>query len=116
MQHGAIYRTNMFAPEAGIKYAFIGVTRWADNGVMMGCSKSLEGPYEIFKIAAATGIDHPDNYMYCVYPHPWAFKEEDGVMMVTWSEHWPGGVVAAKLIFEMGEAASFSLSPPASST
>lgn len=92
----------MFAPETGVKYVFIGVNRWADSGIMMGCSKSLEGPFEMFKVAEATGIDHKDNYMYCIYPHPWAFKEVDGELMVTWSEHWPGGVVAAKLTFQMG--------------
>lgn len=95
----------MFAPELGLKYVFIGVNSYGDSKINMGCSRSLEGPYEMFQIADATGIDQ-DGYMYCIYPHPWAFREEDGELMVSWSEHWPGGVIAAKLKFQQGEEAS----------
>ncbi|KAI9672372.1 MAG: hypothetical protein M1817_003394 [Caeruleum heppii] len=105
MQQGAIYRTKLFHWKLGYTHAFIGVNRFGDSKVMMGLATRLEGPYEMFPIADATGINERGGYMYCMYPHPWAFKEEDGELMVTWSEHWPGGVIGAKLKFDMGEAA-----------
>ena len=110
LQHGAIYPTKLFAPEHNINYVFIGVSSFADSCIIMGCAETLEGPYETFTIAKASGING-DGYMYCIYPHPWAFKEEDGELMVTWSEKWPGGVVAAKLKFKQCKAASTIPSP-----
>ena len=103
MQQGAFYRTNLFHPGLGIKYIFVGVSNKGDSVINMGCSKTLEGPYELFEVAHAEGVTQ-GGYMYCIYPHPWAFNEEEGQLMVTWSEPWPGGVVAAKLEFAQGEA------------
>ena len=71
---------------------------------MVGAATTLEGPWELFPVYTARPLDDGDeySYMYCIYPHDWAFDEEYGMLMVTWSEHWPGGVVAAKLTFKMG--------------
>ena len=102
-QHGGIFRSNLFAPDSGIRYVFIGVSADGDSKINMGCSKTLEGPFEMFKIADARGLTQ-DGYTYCIYPHPWACREEDGDVLVTWSEAWPGGVVASRLRFQMGEA------------
>ena len=67
----------------------------------MGWANSPQGPWKFTHIADAADIGGPEGYKYAMYPHPWAFEESDGELMVTWSEHWPGGVVAAKLTFEM---------------
>lgn len=35
---------------------------------------------------------------YCMFAHPWAFSEEDGELMISWSEgSMAGKVVAAKV-------------------
>ncbi|KAI9765870.1 MAG: hypothetical protein M1835_007308 [Candelina submexicana] len=103
MQHGAIYKSRLFGPGQGTNYIFIGVNSWADSCVMMGVAAQREGPFEFTNLFEAQGIDQKEGYKYCIYPHPWAFKEEEGELMVTWSESWPGGVVAAKVKFEMSE-------------
>ena len=104
MQQGQVVHTNLFGPER--PFTFIGCTRFADSQITMGFSSTLEGPFTFFKLGKATGIEQPQGFMYCMYPHPWAIennRESRGNLLVTWSEHWPGGVVAAKLKFESGK-------------
>ncbi|KAI9717897.1 MAG: hypothetical protein M1812_004424 [Candelaria pacifica] len=101
MQHGAIYKSGLFGPGKGTNYVFIGINSWADSQVVIGVAAQREGPFEFKKLFEAEGIEQKEGYKYCIYPHPWAFDEEKGELMVTWSEHWPGGVVAAKVKFEM---------------
>ena len=60
-------------------------------------------------VCTGRGIDVPDKYIYCVYPHPWVFGDNNGELFVTWSEQWPGGVIGAKIKFEMSK--SFSIFP-----
>ena len=100
VQHGAIIKSSLFGKDR--PWVFIGCSRWLDSKIMIGASAHLEGPWELIPLCQASGIDYPDTVMYCMYPHQWAFAEEDGELMVTWSEQWPGGVVAAKLKFEQG--------------
>ena len=103
LQHGAIYKSRLFAPGQGTDYVFVGVSSGGDSQVLMGVAAQREGPFQFTKLFEAEGIEHKEGYKYCIYPHPWAFDEEKGELMVTWSEHWPGGVVAAKVKFEMSE-------------
>ncbi|KAA6416020.1 MAG: hypothetical protein FRX48_00739 [Lasallia pustulata] len=101
VQHGAIIKSSLFGKDR--PWVFIGCTKWLDSMVMIGAAASLEGPWELIPLFKATGIDYPQLKMYCMYPHQWAFAEEDGELMVTWSEEWPGNVVAAKLKFQQGD-------------
>jgi hypothetical protein len=102
-QQGAIYPTKLFRPHLGLDYLFLGVRNTADSCVMMSVAQHLEGPWlDWHELFVAPGIDCNEGFKYCMYPHPWAFKEKDGELMVTWCEHWPGGVVAGKVKFEMG--------------
>ena len=101
-QHGAIFKSALFSAER--PWVFVGCTKWADSRVMLGAGTSLEGPWEPIPLMAAVGVDYPQEYMYCMYPHAWALREEEGELMVSWSEHWPGGVVAAKVRLAMGNS------------
>ncbi|KAL8997297.1 MAG: hypothetical protein Q9169_003389 [Polycauliona sp. 2 TL-2023] len=95
-QHGQFFQSDLFGPHL---WLFIGCTRWADNQVMIGLATQLEGPWDIHPILLTTGIKDPVNYRYCVYPHPWATKTTQGKLLVTWCDHWPGAVIAAKIRF-----------------
>ena len=100
VQHGAIIKSTLFGPER--PWVFVGCSRDIDSKVMVGASAQIEGPWELTAVCDAVGIDHCEGNMYCMYPHQWASDEANGELLVTWSEHWPGGVVAAKLRFEGG--------------
>lgn len=98
LQHGCIFRSKLFGAQR--PWVFVGCNKWADNHILIGASAALEGPWELTATCKAEGIDipiGPDSYMYCMYAHPWASDEEKAQLMVTWSEKWPGGVVAARL-------------------
>lgn len=97
IQQSAWFRSNLFGE--GRQYVMTGVSRFGDSKIRIGTSPTLVGPWDIREVGLAKGINHPNNYMYCIYPHVWAFP--GGLsLMVTWSEHWPGGVIAAKLTFK----------------
>ncbi|KAI9839776.1 MAG: hypothetical protein M1837_002015 [Sclerophora amabilis] len=116
MQHGAFWRSKLFCPGQGRDYVFVGVNSFGDSKVLMATAAQIEGPWEMTELCMAQPINHPSSFLYCVFPHPWAFKEEDGELMVTWSEQCPGGVVAAKLKFEMGPTTRYMKYPTESLT
>jgi len=95
MQAGMVFRSELFGSSR--PFVFVGNNGWADSKVVIGASASLEGPWETQTVYLAEGINFKETTMYCMYPHLWASKIEEGELMVTWSEQWPGGVVAAKL-------------------
>lgn len=95
MQAGMVFHSKLFG--SAKPFVFVGNNGWGDSKVVMGASASLEGPWETMTVCQATGLNYKETRMYCMYPHFWASKIEEGELMVTWSEQWPGGVVAAKL-------------------
>ena len=99
MQSGAVFKSCLFGDR--LPYVFVGCTGLGNNQLMLGASAHLEGPFDLHAIVQATGIDNPDSIMYCMYPHPWAFDERKGELLVTWSEQWPGGVAGAKISLVM---------------
>jgi hypothetical protein len=104
VQHGAMYRSKLFEPNKGRDWVFVGCSRFGDSKVLMGVSANLEGPYTTVELMSAFSIIHmpEDSLRYCMYPHPWAFREEEGELMITWSEgSMNGGVVAVKVQFAM---------------
>lgn len=100
MYQGGIVRSELFGKDK--QWVLIGNNKWVDNKIQVGASMNLEGPWQITPVAEAKGIEHGNNGgMYCMYPHAWALEQDKRAeLMVTWSEYWPGGVVAAKLIFD----------------
>ena len=98
MQQGAIVRSKLFGDDK--PFVFVGTSKWADSQVFMGASAKLEGPWTLEPVCKVEGIKEPTSkgkWMYCIYPHLWASGEEYGELFVTWSEHYPGGVIAAKI-------------------
>lgn len=98
---GGIVRCSLF--DADKPFLFIGVNRYVDSKIQLGVAEKLEGPWEIQTVGVATGIEKKDGFRYCIYPHLWASDPRRGELMVTWSEQWPGGVIAAKIKFQMAE-------------
>ncbi|KAL9102345.1 MAG: hypothetical protein Q9163_002495 [Psora crenata] len=101
LPQGAVFRTAMFGK--GRTYVLVGVSKWGDSKIRLGLAERAEGPWDVREVASAKGINYPNDYMYCIYPHEWATEGEDISLMVTWSEHWPGGVVAARLKFQVDD-------------
>ena len=98
MQQGAIVRSELFGEDR--PFLFVGTSKWADSQVFMGASARLEGPWELKAVCKAEGIREPTGkgkWMYCIYPQLWASDEENAELVVTWSEQYPGGVVAARI-------------------
>ena len=95
MQQGAIVRSKLFGEDR--PFLFVGTSKWADSLVYVGASAKLQGPWTIEPVCQAEGINERGKWIYCIYPQLWASDEEKAELMVTWSEQWPGGVVAAKI-------------------
>lgn len=100
LPQGAIFRTSLFGPST--PFAFAGVSKWASSRIRIGLAPRLEGPWDIRDVGLAEGINHSKEYRYCFYPHPWALNGA-GELMMTWSEHYPGGIVAANLEFKQDD-------------
>ncbi|KAL8637667.1 MAG: hypothetical protein Q9228_005082 [Teloschistes exilis] len=86
-----------------LPWCFVGVTKWGDSMAMMGAASRVEGPWDVRPLVHAYGIKVPEGYRYCVYPHPLLSSGGRGRVMVSWSENWPGGVIAVELKLARGE-------------
>ena len=98
MQQGAIVRSRLFGEDR--PFMFVGTSKWADSQVFIGASAKLEGPWKLEAVYRADGIQEPRSkgkWMYCIYPQLWASDEENAELVVTWSEQYPGGVIAARI-------------------
>lgn len=104
VQHGAIVHTNLFGKDK--PFVFVGVNNQADSMVQIGAAADIQGPFDLTALCKATGIDHDERHKYCIYPHLFASNVPKRELVVTWSEHWPGGVIAAKLKFKIDEVAA----------
>ncbi|KAI4246424.1 MAG: hypothetical protein LQ352_006400, partial [Teloschistes flavicans] len=92
-QQGQFFQSPLFGPQ--LPWVFVGVTKYGDSMVMMGAASRVEGPWDVRPVYHAYGLKVPEGYRYCVYPHP--LLSSKGRVVVSWSEHWPGGVIAAEL-------------------
>lgn len=104
VQHGGIINTNMFGRDK--PFVFVGVNKRADSMVQIGAAAEVQGPFHLTAVCKATGIDHDEKYKYCIYPHLFASNVPKRELIITWSEHSPGGVIAAKLKFKIDEVAA----------
>ena len=98
MRQGAIVRSKLFGEAR--PFIFVGTSKWADSKVYMGASAKLEGPWKLEAVCEVDGIREPRSkgkWMYCIYPQLWASDEENAELMVTWSEQYPGGVIAGRI-------------------
>lgn len=75
--------------------------------VQIGAAADVQGPFDLTPICEALSVDHDSNPRDCIYPHLFASDIPKRELMVTWSEHSPGGgVIAAKLKFKIDEVAA----------
>ena len=74
--------------------------------VQIGAAAKVQGPFDLTAVCEAKGIDHDEKHKYCIYPHLFASNVPKRELVVTWSEHSPGGVIAAKLKFKIDEVAA----------
>ena len=98
---GAVVRSHLFGRKKN--YIFVGVDKWLDSKIQVGAAETLEGPWEVWPVALTQGIHIEDGFRYCIYPHLFASHTRNGELLVTWSEQWPGGVIAGKLQFQTSE-------------
>lgn len=106
MQHGSFYKSKLFGSERG--WVFVGCTSYADSVVMLEVGANLEGPWKLIPMFQAPGINQPNQFRYCMYGHSWGLDANKGKLLVTWSEHWPGGVIGAKIQLFMGRSVTIS--------
>ncbi|KAL8688965.1 MAG: hypothetical protein Q9218_005247, partial [Villophora microphyllina] len=95
-QQGQFFKSALFGPH--LPWAFVGVTKNGDSMIMMGAASRVEGPWDVRQVFETYGVKVQDHFRYCVYPHP-ELSGNNGGLVVSWSEHWPGGVIAGELLF-----------------
>ncbi|KAK4690413.1 hypothetical protein P7C71_g6371, partial [Lecanoromycetidae sp. Uapishka_2] len=98
---GGVFRSHLFGEKKS--FLLIGVDKFVDSKIQLGVAENVEGPWEIHELGLATGIDKTDGFIYCIYPLLWRSNTKKGELMVTWSEQYPGGVIAARIQFDMEE-------------
>jgi hypothetical protein len=104
MQHGQIFQTDMFGRNSPFKYAFFGCNSFADSKARFGRAQEPEGPWEqIYEVEGLRTYSmqpyDPAPFMYCFYPHPWAFEaKKNGDLMISWSEGGMNGSVIAEML------------------
>lgn len=102
---GTIYRSRLFQSGQGRDYVFLGVSHEKTSQMLMSVAPRLEGPWtEWCELFTRPALITQEGWRYCMYPHPWAFKEHEGELMVSWCDHGPDAFVVARLKFEMGKA------------
>lgn len=101
IQHGAIIHTELFGKN--MPFVFVGVNKSGDSMVQIGAASNVHGPFDLTPVFEAQGLDNNTNYKYCIYPHLFASNIPKRELFITWSEHFPGGVIAAKLKFRIDE-------------
>ena len=94
----SVFRSSLFGKQ--YPFVMVGVNKWCDNKIQVGVAPAPQGPWQIKDVGVAGPINVSNGHRYCIYGHPWA-SECGKDLFVTWSETWPGGVVAAKLNFRM---------------
>jgi hypothetical protein len=100
---GQIFRSDLFGKQK--RYVFVGVSKWCDSLIRVGAAERLEGPWEVWPVAMTQGINITNGFRYCIYPHLFASHTRNAELLVTWSEQWPGGVIAGKVNFLTEEQA-----------
>ncbi|KAI9650491.1 hypothetical protein NHQ30_000507 [Ciborinia camelliae] len=103
--HGQIFNTKLFGEASPYRFGFVGCTRTGDSKLMFGRAVNPWGPFEVVDLMKAYPLGHIQKFAYTahMFAHPWAFPENKGDLMVTWSEGGSAGnIVAVKIRFEQG--------------
>lgn len=99
--HGTVFRTRMFGNS--YKWAFIGLSERGERTVDIGLATNIWGPYKMSEIMNPRMLPPNHEMTRSLFVHTWAFKEEQGQVMITWNDGNTGKIVGAKLQFAMRE-------------
>lgn len=68
--------------------------------VYMGVAPQPWGPWELERLMEARPrtVQADSGFTYCVFGHPWAGQEQEGEIMVSWSEGGMRGKVVAVMV------------------
>ncbi|KMU79446.1 hypothetical protein CISG_07877 [Coccidioides immitis RMSCC 3703] len=69
--------------------------------IITGYANRAAGPYQMTRVVDFRALSPAYHGSNCVYAHPWAFKEGDGQLMITWYEDKLSTIIAAKLQLNM---------------
>lgn len=104
VEYGAIVHTPLFGKDK--QFLFVGANNQADNMVQIGVAERVQGPFDLMPICKATNINHDEKHRCCIYPHIFASNIPKRELVITWGEHPPGGIIAAKLKFKIDMVAA----------
>ena len=96
LQQGAIIKSTIWGPSR--PWVFVGNDKTGSSQLLVGVAANIEGPWETKEVCTTYGIDYNTAFRYCMYPHQWASKEEDGELLVTVCEQWPGSLTQFSLL------------------
>ena len=99
VEHGAIVHTPLFGKDK--QFLFVGANKQADNMVQIGVAERPQGPFDLIPICKTIGVDQDEKPKCCIYPHIFASNIPKRELVITWGEHEPGGIIAAKLKFKI---------------
>ena len=104
VEHGAIVHTPLFGKAK--QFLFVGANKQADNMVQIGVAERPQGPFDLMPICKTMGNIDDVKQKCCIYPHIFASNIPKRELVITWGEHQPGGIMAAKLKFKIDMVAA----------
>ncbi|KMP04603.1 hypothetical protein CIHG_08220 [Coccidioides immitis H538.4] len=96
---GSFFRTNLFGHR--YNWGFLGTDMSENPSIITGYANRAAGPYQMTRVVDFRALSPAYHGSNCVYAHPWAFKEGDGQLMITWYEDKLSTIIAAKLQLNM---------------
>lgn len=94
---GAIFKLPYNGGFAPFKkpYMWLGVNKWLDSKMWLGCAEHIEGPWDIQLLGMAPELMGKNSgHRYCLYPHIWGSKLNEGELLISWSDD---GVMGGKV-------------------
>lgn len=100
---GTVFHTTLFSSNNEGLFAMIGCDGSGDGKVRLKIAENPWGPWrgEGWLLDLETEDRGYTGVKSCVYAHLWASDLEQGELVLSWSEPWPGGVEMIKIGFEM---------------
>lgn len=100
---GTVFHTTLFSSTNEGLFVMIGCDGSGDGKVRLKIAENPWGPWrgEGWLLDLETEDRGYTGVKSCVYAHLWASDLEQGELVLSWSEPWPGGVEMVKIGFEM---------------
>lgn len=105
---GTVFHTTLFSSTKEGLFVMVGCDGSGDGKVRFKIAENPWGPWrgEGWLLDLETEDRGYRGAKSCVYAHLWASDLEQGELVLSWSEPWPGGVEMVKIGFEMIESGS----------